>query len=456
MFIFNDKNYDISIKFFYETSKIPSFLKDIKVFEGKESQSYFDAKMKVLYIGLGKRNNDKMILFKATVNGFRSIKDFSFEKVNIILNSVDKNDILFVIEALFVARFSFSMKKDEKNRTIVFIFDSVYKNYVEEAYKIAEARNFVRKLVDMPSNMLTTNEFVNYIENRLKNLNNIDIKVLDYDQLIKENFAGLIAVGKGSLNPPFFVKIKYEPKSYNKTISLIGKGIVFDSGGLSLKPTESMLDMKGDMAGAATVVGIIEILSKNNIGIKVNAYVPIAENMISGHSYKIGDIITYRNGKSVEITNTDAEGRLILADAIIEANKDDSSITFVVATLTGACMVALGTHIYGVFSSDVETGKVLVDFVNKKTSEKAWLLPLFEPYKENLKSKIADIKNASSSRWGGAINAALFLKEFVENKKFIHLDIAGPFYDDGIGIMDKMATGIPVESLYMFLSKYFI
>jgi len=449
-----DKNCDIKVSFLYEGNrKIPSFLINSKVFEGKLDQSYIDVKSKRVYIGLGNKKSDKMALFKSVVSGIKSLEKLEYEKIYIDLKNISKNDIFFVVESVFFASHSLSMKSKDIKKEKTFVFDHKFGEIVERAHTIASVRNYVRDLVDMPSNILTTKGLVDSLIERLNNLKNLDIEVWDYNRIIAEKMEGIISVGKGSSNKPYFVKIKYEPKSYTKTVSLIGKGIVFDSGGLSLKSSDSMLDMKGDMAGAATVIGLIELATRFNIPLKINAYIPIAENMVSGSSYKIGDVIKYKNGKTVEITNTDAEGRLILADAIIEANNDDSHLIIVIATLTGACMVALGTSIYGVFLSNDRIGKEMVDFINIKTSEKAWLLPLFEPYKENLKSKICDLKNSASTRWGGAINAALFLKDFVDKKEFIHLDIAGPFYDDGIGLIDKMATGIPLESLFLFLSS---
>jgi leucyl aminopeptidase len=190
-----------------------------------------------------------------------------------------------------------------------------------------------------------------------------------------------------------------------------------------------------------------------NLPLEIEVYLPIAENSISGNAYKVSDVITYQNGKSVEIVNTDAEGRLVLADALIVASATPCDLMIDIATLTGACMVALGTDIYGVLSSDEKLARGYCDFVNDNSSETAWPLPLFSKYKDQLKSKIADMKN-SGKRWGGAITAALFLQEFIPAKtNWMHLDIAGPSYDEGLNLFDSMATGIPMESLVLYLEK---
>jgi leucyl aminopeptidase len=257
----------------------------------------------------------------------------------------------------------------------------------------------------------------------------LKIAILDEKQLKKERMNLMLAVGSAAsvCAPARLIKLSYEPKKASKrTIALIGKGVTFDSGGLDLKPADGMLEMKVDMSGAAAVLATMRALSKLKPSINVVGYMACVENGVGPHAYHPGDIIVSRHGLTVEINNTDAEGRLILADAINYSQEHDKPDTIIdIATLTGACMVALGTKTAGIFSNnDILSQEIITS--GKNTGESFWRLPLLAELKDVLKSPIADIKNCGD-RYGGSITAALFLQEFVDSKiKWAHLDIAGP------------------------------
>jgi leucyl aminopeptidase len=234
-------------------------------------------------------------------------------------------------------------------------------------------------------------------------------------------------------------------------VALIGKGITFDSGGLSLKPAKSMETMKLDMAGGAAIIGTMSRLPHLGLDVDVTGYVPTTDNLPGGNAQKPGDIIRYLNGKTIEVLNTDAEGRLILADALALAAKQKPDYMINLATLTGACMVALGTAVAGLFSNDQSLAQRLMRCADA-TGERLWQLPLVREYREHLRSNVADMKNIGGSH-GGAITAALILQEFVDNVPWAHLDIAGPaFAESDIGICSKGGTGFGVRTLIKFLS----
>jgi leucyl aminopeptidase len=245
---------------------------------------------------------------------------------------------------------------------------------------------------------------------------------------------GILAVGSGSRSRPSMIILDYSPKNpgksktKSKTIALVGKGVTFDSGGINLKPSDGLADMKMDMSGAASVAAALITISRLKIDLRVVGLIPIVENMPSGDAARPGDIITTFSGKTVEIGNTDAEGRLILIDAMSYAEKVYKPHVMIdLATLTGACVVALGEKIAGVFSKDQNLADIIMDS-GEKTYERCWKMPMPDDYKEMLKSDFADIKNISGTRYGGAVTAALFLSEFVKNTRWAHIDIAGPAY----------------------------
>jgi leucyl aminopeptidase len=264
--------------------------------------------------------------------------------------------------------------------------------------------------------------------------------------------AGLLAVNRGSHEEPRFIKIHYRPAGKpRKKVALIGKGITFDSGGLSLKPSKAMETMKLDMAGGAAVIATLSCLPKLGLEIEVTGYVPTTDNLPGHNAQKPGDVIRYLNGKTIEVLNTDAEGRLILADALALAAEEKPDCMINLATLTGACMVALGTQVAGLFSNNAQLADALLRSA-AETGEKLWRLPLVKEYKDSIKSSVADMKNIGGPH-GGAIIAALILQEFVGEVPWAHLDIAGPAFSENDNLIGpKGGTGFGVRTLVNFLS----
>ncbi len=313
---------------------------------------------------------------------------------------------------------------------------------------IAEAENHARDLVNEPSNRLTPSAFAK-LAVKIAKVNKLKVAVLDPK---KEGMGALLSVAKGSDEPPKLVAIEYRgnPGSKEK-IALVGKGITFDSGGISLKPSKNMEEMKTDMAGAAAVLGIMSLLSdlkpkKNVIGI-----MPLTENMPSGHATKPGDVITSLSGYTVEVINTDAEGRMILADAITYAKKRGATRIIDIATLTGGCIVALGDAASGVIGNDDEMIGSLIKTGND-CGQKMWRLPLYDEYKEAIKSSVADLKNSSGTGKAQPSIGAAFLAKFVGDTPWAHMDIAGTaYFTKACKYLAEGATGVPVRTIIEWL-----
>ena len=300
-----------------------------------------------------------------------------------------------------------------------------YSSLVKSVAAVCGASLKAREWVTTPSNDKRPEAFADMIRNAAREVG-LKTRIMDDRWLEKQQFGAMLAVGQGSSAKPRLVVMEYSPKAAKKTIVLVGKGVTFDSGGINLKPSGSIETMKMDMSGAAAVAGTMLAVAHLKPDVKVVGVMPIVENMPSGTAIRPGDIIRSYAGKTIEIGNTDAEGRLILIDAMAWAIKHYQPDTLIdLATLTGACLVALGEKIAGVFSKDPELAAAFVAS-GEKTHERCWHLPLPEDYKELLKNDFADLNNVSSGRWGGAITAALFLSEFVGDTRWAHIDIAGP------------------------------
>ena len=281
----------------------------------------------------------------------------------------------------------------------------------------------------------------------------LTVSVWNESQLSEQRFGGLLGVAAGSDEPPRFVILQYNGGGeHAPVLALVGKGVTFDSGGLSLKPSASMEDMKSDMTGAAVVVATMQAAARLKIAVNIVGYLALTENMTGGKAMKLGDVLTMRNGKTVEVMNTDAEGRLILADALSYAVEHKPDRVLDLATLTGACMVALGPKVAGLFSNN-DAFRQDLTAACQAAGERVWSLPLDDDYKEQLKSHVADLKNVGG-KWGGAITAAKFLEQFVSVTPWVHLDIAGPSWADTENAMrDTGGTGCFVRSLISYLEK---
>lgn len=314
---------------------------------------------------------------------------------------------------------------------------------------IAEAANFARDMVNEPGNVMTPTKMAETAREITKKYH-LKVDIFDKDKMKELGMGGLLGVSQGSQQPPKFIILNYKGRdSKELDFALVGKGITFDSGGISIKPSENMADMKDDMAGGASVMATVMAIAQFKPALNVTALVPATENLPSSTALKPGDIITAMNGKTIEVLNTDAEGRLILADALSYAVKNGAKAIIDVATLTGACQVALGKITTGAFTNN----QALVDKViaaGNEVGEPTWQMPMFEEYREFIKSDIADIKN-TGNRYAGAITAAKFLEEFVDKTPWVHLDLTGPDSDKEKGYTVKGASGVPVRTLINFV-----
>lgn len=364
------------------------------------------------------------------------------------------------IEGVYYGNYSFNKyKSDTKNKrelNVLFYADDVKKlrSAVLKAANIMQGVELARNFQNEPANNLTPQKFAKSLL-ELKG-NGIRVKVFNEDDIRRMNMGGLTAVGKGSFNKPRFIVLEYKPSKKRagklKKIALVGKGITFDSGGISIKPSSGMGEMKGDMSGAAVVAGTILAISRNQDNVHLFGIIPAAENMLSGESFRPGDILKTASGKTIEVDDTDAEGRVVLADALDYASKLKVDEIIDLATLTGAVVVALGEIAAGLFTHDDR----LADNLYKsgmKTYDRVWRLPLWDDYNELNKSEVADVKNYGG-RWAGAISAAKFLENFVDKKiSWAHLDIAGPaLKNPSISYGKKFMTGFGVRLLVDYIS----
>jgi leucyl aminopeptidase len=329
---------------------------------------------------------------------------------------------------------------------------SEHRAAVTQGQQIGDAVNFARDLVNAPPNDLTATVLANEANQRAQAAG-AACKIWDKKGIEKLGMPLFLAVNRGSTEEPRFIHITYKPKGAGADtprVVFVGKGLTFDSGGLCIKPSASMLDMKCDMAGAATTISIVTLAAQLGLPLEVHGIIGSTDNMTGGWAYRPGDVFPSRDGKTVEIINTDAEGRLVLADALAYARELKPTYLIDHATLTGACTVALGAYRAALFANDDE---LLARYkrAGEQTGENYWNLPLDEDLKDELKSSIADLKH-TGSRLGGAITAALFLREFIGDSKWAHLDIAGPaFLEKPQGIMPKGGTGFGVLTGIEFL-----
>ena len=445
----------------YENEKTPIELVNKYViekdnFEGKLGETYLIHTLdnhnadKILVVGFGKREEfDQNKMREATSKALKKLVQIKAKK------AIFDFDVNFdfgksaVIGAM-IADYAYDKYKNEKKHHLDEIsFKGVSESSINEGIIFGEAMKFTRDLANTPAQIATPAKLAELAQN----FEGIETKVYDKPEIEKMGMGAYLAVGQGSVNPPKFIHMKYLAPNPKKRIAIIGKGICFDSGGLDLKPASSMLTMKDDMSGAACVLGVMGALAKLKPEIEVHGIIAACENMPSGSSYKPGDILTARNGKTIEVDNTDAEGRLTLADALCYACELNVDEVIDIATLTGACMVALGTVASGIMGNNEGLIKDLIDTA-EASGEKYWQMPMFKEYFDSLKSDIADMKN-TGSRYGGASAAGLFLKEFVSDSvKWAHIDIAGTaFLEKPQKEFISGATGAGVRTLLNYIIK---
>jgi leucyl aminopeptidase len=460
-----DKIKDGDIKFFKNlTKENKNFLEGLmkkENFIGKKndvlSARYYDEHSihSLIFVGVGKK---KLLSYESLKNSiYNAIKNL---KGNVLIESTDNSFIDIDMLGILVenANYNFNKyksidknnKKENKKLNLEYL-NTKFDGELIEGIELGKITNIVRDLVNEPANFMTPEILAENAVILGKDYG-FQVEIHDETEIEKLNMSAFLSVGRASINGPRLIVMKYTgDSSSKKIIGLVGKGLCYDAGGLSIKPTSSMLTMKSDMTGAATVIGVMCALAKMEIKKNVISVIAACENVIGGNAYKPGDIVYTMAGKSVEITNTDAEGRLTLADAITYTLKDNNISEIIdIATLTGAVIVALGESITGVFTNTYSNFEKLKS-AGSKWDEKYWNMPMDDEFKEMIKSCIADIKN-SAGRFGGPSTGAKFLEEFVGNKPWMHLDIAGTSFREIDGkYYKKGATGEVLKTLYTYI-----
>ena len=412
-------------------------------FEGKANQiivmpsSYSKKENRTYLVGIGEIE-DNQELYELGINiGSKIKEDVEVDFLNIDINIVP------VIDGILYAQYKFN---DYKSADDLAINKITFNNEDTTENNIKQSSIFwVRNQINTPALDKSPEEFIQNVNNLVES-SDVNVEVFDQKWLEENNFGGVLGVAKGSDRAPYLVVGKYNEKAKYQ-IALIGKGVLFDSGGYSLKSPAGMETMKTDMSGAASAWGVINLVARTNQNIGLTVYTPIVENMVSGSAIRPGDVLKARNGKTIEVLNTDAEGRLIMADALAFAAESNPDLICDIATLTGASYVALGLDVGAVFSNNKDVESKFIEAA-KNTYEDFHSLPLYSKYRKLIDSDLADMKN-TGGRFGGAITAALLLQEFIGDNKWMHLDIAGPARSDN----RKGATGFGVLSLYEYFKS---
>ncbi|MDQ3914944.1 MAG: leucyl aminopeptidase [Actinomycetota bacterium] len=360
------------------------------------------------------------------------------------------------LEGVLLGSYKFTdFKSDPKPSRIqsVLVFGAA-EDELESGATAAEATLLARDLINTPAGALTPDALARR-SREVADVAGLACTVWDEHELAERGFGGLLGVAQGSAQPPRFIQLHYRPENATAKIALVGKGITYDSGGLSLKDAKSMETMKTDMSGAAAVIAAMGAIGRIGPDVEVLGLVPSTENMPGGAALKPGDVVTHYGGKTVEVLNTDAEGRLVLADALAYASEQHPQAIVDVATLTGAIMVALGTKATGLFCNDDDMARRLTE-AGAAEGERLWRMPLFDDYAADLESDVADLKNISGMRWGGSIVAAVFLQQFVgKGIAWAHLDIAGAARSDGgTGEITKGGTGTAARTLVSWVEGF--
>ena len=409
----------------------------------------------VAFVGLGEKEdynpNKLRVGISKVCQKLQEMKKIS--KVAVALKKLGEDDgytARNTVEGAIIGAYRFDKYKTEKKDKIselILITNDDASDVIEKAKIVSEAVNLTRDLINEPAEIITPAKLAQLASE----ISGIETKVYGASEAKEMGMGAFLAVGQGSRHEQKFIHMKYTPSGAKKAvIALIGKGITFDSGGLDIKPAASMLEMKGDMAGAACVLSVMRALAVLRPDVEVHGIIAACENMPASRSYKPGDVLTAMNGKTIEVDNTDAEGRLTLADALCYAENLSPDAIIDIATLTGACCVALGKVASGLLGND---DKLIVDLqMNaEEAGEYLWEMPMYDEYFEDLKSDIADFKN-SGSRYGGTSAAALFLKKFVKSTPWAHIDIAGTsIVNKPIRELPKGATGVGVRTLINYI-----
>lgn len=423
-------------------------------FEGKYGQTYLlptygkQAARKILVIGFGKKeelNQDKFRI--AVYKAVKKAMQMEAKKVAFDFSGVEFDWAEQFGYGCCMADYTFDKYKNKKDKKVEEVFVNCTESALRKAETVCDGMKLTRDLANEPAAFATPSKLAEMAQGF-----GLDTKVYEKEDCEKMGMGAYLAVAKGSSQAPKFIHMKYTVPNPRKKIAIIGKGITFDSGGLDIKPPSSMLTMRDDMSGSACVLGIMSKIKELAPDVEVHGIIAACENMPGCSAYKPGDILTAKNGKTIEVDNTDAEGRLTLADALCYASELGVDEVVDIATLTGACMVALGSFAAGIVGNDDSFVKELISSANA-VGERFWELPMYEEYKESLKSDVADMQN-TGSRWGGASTAGLFLKEFVKDVKWAHIDIAGvAFHDKPFNEFIKGAAGAGVRALVNYITK---
>lgn len=423
---------------------------------------------RILVVGIGEQA-------KLSSDDFRNLgklvadkqEELSLKRVHMFLanmGSFREDFIRYFSEGILFQKYHFEQHKSEKpskrkKSRFIFLCNRTeytprFRQILLETESVMQGVVITRDLANQPSNHLTPRIFKNYVLKHFKNSRNIHTTILDEKELRQKKFGALLSVAKGSAEPPYLIIMHYKPaKKSTKRLMLVGKGVTFDSGGISIKPAANMEEMKYDMCGAAAVVGSMDVIARMKPKFEVVALIPAVENMPGGEASKPGDVVTAYNGKTIEIINTDAEGRLILADALAYAAKEyKPRVMLDFATLTGACVVALGDKRAGLFSNS-EKLSLLLKERGEFSGDRVWPMPLDDIYNKDLESETADLKNIGS-RWGGAVTAAKFLEHFTDSITWAHIDMAGTANDvKNMDYLGKGATGFGTRLLSRSLKQ---
>lgn len=400
------------------TDKKVSFVKIVKIKKDKLSADTFRNELAGLIQSLREEHIDELSI--ATIDPME-------------VNKIFTDDTYYFqtyAEGILLGNYNFDNYKSEQSKPakldVKFITNEIQsaKKGITTAINLINAVKFTKDLVNEPAITLTPKELAKRTKAELTK-EGVKVTVFNKKQLKEKNMNAILSVGSASPNDPCLIIMRYKPKAKaKKKIALVGKGVTYDTGGLSIKPTSGMIDMKADMAGAAATIGIMKAAAKFKLPYEIIGIVPAVENTISGNAYKPGDVVKTASGKSIEVKDTDAEGRIILADALEYASKQNPDEIIDFATLTGSIMVALGEYAAGIFTNDDSMADDLYK-AGMRTYERVWRLPFWDDYNKLIKSDIADVSNLGP-RWGGAITAGKFLENFVDKKiPWVHIDIAG-------------------------------
>ena len=430
-------------------------------FKAKDEECILLPEIKKIYVGCEDDHHDSIRI--ALSCAIKKLNTTSFKSAKIVC----KDNLRAIIEGLELGNYTFdkykSKKDKEKEKTIYIEVNSITKELQDEfsqAVNICEAVNKARDMINTAPDDFYP-KIMAHEAAKIAKENNLECKIFDAQYLKENGMNAMSAVGRASCHEPRLIHLTYKNKNAKKKIVFVGKGLTYDSGGLSLKPSDFMTTMKSDKSGGCTVLGIMSIVSKLNLPIEVHGIIGAVENMIGGDAYKPDDILIAKNGSTIEVRNTDAEGRLVLADCLCYAQDEIKNIDYLIdfATLTGACVVGVGEYTSGVMGNNNLLNYSVVQSAID-SGELATTLPFNRYLKKTLKSEIADICNISNTRYGGAITAAMFLEHFIKEKnkqKWVHIDIAGPAYvEKSWGYNPHGASGTGIRMAIEFIGTHVI